>query len=198
MNAPVITHPLRSRRSDHGRQAPRWLLWIGAVEIVLGLIAIVWPAVAGVSIAVLIGSLLVAAAGAGLAATYSTHGWSLVWRLVLSGFSGLAGVYVLVYPDRSLIGLTALLAVLLLASGAVLLATAVAARENRGILAVTGLVDLALGVFVWVELPSSAAWAIGLLAGCHFLVGGVRTVTLGFELRRGHAGTEVRMVGSGA
>lgn len=37
---------------------------------------------------------------------------------------------------------------------------------------IAGLVSLVAGAMIWLELPSSAAWALGLLAGISVLING--------------------------
>jgi uncharacterized membrane protein HdeD (DUF308 family) len=187
MNAPSATHPLGVVRSDPNQDAARSavvLLVVGAVEIVLGLIAIIWPAVAGVSIAILCGSLLLVAGVAGLCSALSSRGRHRIVHLLLGALALAAGVYLLVDPDEGLIGLTKLLAIVLLLGGVLLVAVALLSRENRGVLIAAGAVDVVLGVLIWAELPSSASWAIGLLVGVHFVGSGIRTTISGLDLRR--------------
>jgi uncharacterized membrane protein HdeD (DUF308 family) len=187
MNASATpTHSLGLSLSDPGRESrsAATLIGVGAVEIALGLIAIVWPAVASVSIAILLGSLLVAAGVVGLAAAFAARGLYVLLRLVLGGFGVAAGIYLLAYPDEGLIGLTKLLVLVLLLSGAALIAVGILGRENRGMLLAAGAFDVLLGALVWAELPSSASWALGLLVGFHFLASGIQTTSSGLALRR--------------
>jgi uncharacterized membrane protein HdeD (DUF308 family) len=187
MNAPSATHSLPSSAAGRAEAEPRSaaaLLGLGAVELVLGLVAIVWPAVAGVSIAILLGSLLVAAGAVGVASAFAAAARHALLRLLLAGASLAAGVYLLVDPNRGLIGLTKLLVLLLFLSGAALLAAGVLGSENRAMLVAAGTFDVLLGGLVWAELPSSASWALGLLVGLHFLASGIQTTTAGLVLRR--------------
>jgi uncharacterized membrane protein HdeD (DUF308 family) len=166
------------------RLRPGWVLVAGLVEIVLGLIAIAWPAVASVSVAILLGILLLISGGVSLVTAFAAHGWHLVGRLLWSLVSGLGGLYLLVFPDEGLIGLTALLVVLMFLSGMLFLAMGFFVGGNRGLLLAVGAIDLLLGAFIWAELPSSASWAIGLLVGFHLLARGIETTTFGLTLRR--------------
>ena len=45
-------------------------------------------------------------------------------------------------------------------------------RKNWGWLLFNGLLSFELGALIWAELPSSAAWAIGLLAGVYLIFDG--------------------------
>ena len=171
---------------------------LGAVEIVLGLIAIIWPAVAAVSIAILLGTLLLVQGGVALVAAFSARGWRMFRRLLLSNLSGLAGVYLLVYPEEGVVGLTAVLVIVLFIAGALAVAAGLIGERN-GVLIAGGLFDIVIGALVWAHLPSSASWAIGLLVGCFFLANGIETLSSGFDSRRAERrATTGRQVMAGA
>jgi uncharacterized membrane protein HdeD (DUF308 family) len=157
---------------------------LGAVEILLGLIAIVWPAVAAVSIAILLGTLLLVQGGVALVSAFAARGWRLFRRLLLSFVSGLAGVYLLAYPEEGVVGLTVVLVIVLFVAGALALAAGLIGERN-GVLIAGGLFDIVIGALIWAHLPSSASWAIGLLVGCFFFANGIETMSFGVDVRRG-------------
>jgi uncharacterized membrane protein HdeD (DUF308 family) len=160
------------------------LILLGAVEILLGLIAIVWPAVAAVSIAILLGALLLVQGGVALVSAFAARGWGLFRRLLLSVVSGFAGVYLLAYPEEGVVGLTAVLVIVLFAAGAIALVAGLSGERN-GVLIAGGLFDIVIGALIWAHLPSSASWAIGLLVGCFFFANGIDTISFGVDVRRG-------------
>jgi membrane protein HdeD len=160
------------------------LLGVGAVEIVMGVIAIVWPAAAAVSIAILLGTLLLIEGGVALVSAFAARGWQLLGRLIWSIVGGLAGIYLLAYPDEGVVGLTALLVIVMFFAGFAFLVTGLMGDENRGLLLVVGALGINVGALIWAGLPTSADWAIGLLVGFHFLARGIETTTLGLDLRR--------------
>ena len=157
---------------------------LGAVEIVLGVIAIVWPAVAAVSIAILLGALLLVQGGVALVSAFSARGWRLFRRLSLSFASGLAGAYLIAYPEEGVLGLTMVLVIVLFGAGALAVLAGILG-ERKGVLIAGGLFDIVIGALVWAHLPSSASWAIGLLVGCFFLATGIETLSSGLDARRG-------------
>ena len=164
---------------------------LGAVEIVLGVIAIVWPAVAAVSIAILLGTLLLVQGGVALAAAFAARGWRLFRRLLLSFVSGLAGVYLLVYPEEGVVGLTVVLVIVLFVAGVLALMAGLIGERN-GVLIAGGLFDIVIGALIWAHLPSSASWAIGLLVGCFFFANGIETISFGVDVRRGSRKNRLR------
>jgi uncharacterized membrane protein HdeD (DUF308 family) len=187
MNTWSAQQSLRPPLAPAEQSSPRsagLLIGVGAVKIAVGLIAIVWPAVAAVSLAILLGCLLLIEGGVALVGAYAARGWQLLGRLVWSVVSGLAGVYLIVYPDEGVIGLTAALVIVMFVAGAAMLAAGLLGDENRGLLIAVGAVDIVAGALIWANLPSSAGWAIGLLVGCHFLASGIETTSFGLDLRR--------------
>ena len=65
-----------------------------------------------------------------------------------------------------------------------IMALRVRPREGWGWLLVSGLVAITVGVLVALELPSSAVWALGLLAGINLLFSGWSFIFLALSGRR--------------
>ena len=89
-----------------------------------------------------------------------------------------AGLYLLIFPLSGTVTLTFVLAIWFFATGVFSL---MAALQNRGapesgMALFGGVVSLLLGVLIAVELPSSAAWAIGLLVGINLIFWSVRAL----------------------
>jgi uncharacterized membrane protein HdeD (DUF308 family) len=100
------------------------------------------------------------------------------------------GGWLAFFPFTGIITLTILLAALFLAEGVleVIMAMRVRPHEGWGWLLISGLIAIVVGVMIAAELPGSAAWAIGLLAGINLLSTGVSFVVLALAGRRaGHA-----------
>jgi len=97
-----------------------------------------------------------------------------------------AGGWLAFFPFTGIITLTILLAALFLAEGVLEVIMAVRVRPHEGWawLLLSGLVAVAVGLLIAYELPSSAAWAIGLLAGVNLLSTGVSFIVLALAARR--------------
>jgi uncharacterized membrane protein HdeD (DUF308 family) len=91
----------------------------------------------------------------------------------------------LIYPLRGVLTLTLVLATFFLAEGAAKIMMAVQLRSTPkwGWLLVSGLLALLLGVLIWVEFPSTAAWVLGVLLGIDLLFSGVVLVMLALAYR---------------
>ena len=170
------------------------MIGVGVLLALLGIAAIIYPAVATATINILAGVFLIIAGvlGFGFAFGARDAGAVILW-IVVALLAIVVGIVFLSAPDIGTVTLTVLLAVWFIISG---LAKIVAAFEQRGrtgagLVALNGVVSLILGALIAAELPDSADWAIGLLLGIMFLVDGVVMIVLGWMARRaGRAAAE--------
>jgi uncharacterized membrane protein HdeD (DUF308 family) len=153
----------------------RWLLVGGIIAVINGIIAILLPVVASVATTILIGwVLLVAGIAIGMSAI-SHRSWLRALDALLSL---IAGFYVLVFPLSGTVTLTFVLAVWFFASGVLSVTHALQWRgtPESWMTGVGGALSIILGFLIAASLPSSAAWAVGLLVGINLIVWGVRAL----------------------
>lgn len=165
----------------------KWLFALGVLSVIGGMFAIIVPVVASISAAILVGWALLFGAGAQLLATFRARsGPEMAKHVLLGCLYTAAGLYLLLFPVSGTITLTAVLVAFLFAGGVVRLITAWRAwgTEGTALLAVAGVVSIALGILIWADLPSSATWAIGLLIGIELLFGGWDLIFLALLARR--------------
>jgi uncharacterized membrane protein HdeD (DUF308 family) len=98
----------------------------------------------------------------------------------------LVGFYLVALPLSGTITLTFLLAVWFFGTGLLSLWSAWQHRHADGVAVtvVDGALSLILGLLIAVSLPSSAAWAIGLLVGFYMLWWGSGALVAAFVTRR--------------
>lgn len=101
-----------------------------------------------------------------------------------------AGGWLAFFPFTGIVTLTILLAALFLAEGVleVIMALRVRPHGGWGWLLLSGLVAVAIGVLIAAELPNSAVWAIGLLAGVNLISTGVSFIVVALAGRRAGTG----------
>lgn len=166
------------------RRAHRWLIAIGIVALVAGFVAIVVPIAASVTMTLFIGWLLVfwGVLGAVQAIRGPAPRSTKARRTVDAVLAFLVGFYLVVLPLNGTITLTFLLAVWFFATGLMSLWSAWQLRRAGGVAAtvVDGALSLILGLLIAVNLPSSAAWAIGLLVGFYMLWWGTGALVAAF------------------
>ena len=166
-------------------RARRWVLATGILSIVAGAAAIAVPAVASVTIAIFIGWVLIVTGVA--RAVYAVRARRVTVLAVLDAVLALlVGGYLVVSPLSGTVTLTLLLAAWFFGAGALYLLHAWRARGRPGVVlsALNGALAVVIGVLICVDLPSSAAWAIGLLVGIELIFWGIRALLLASLLKR--------------
>ncbi|HMT05800.1 MAG TPA: HdeD family acid-resistance protein [Solirubrobacterales bacterium] len=152
-----------------------FLVGFGIVLMLLGAFAILVPALASWGITVLIGWILVVASVFVFAWAFSAPGaLHVIIRAFWALLTLVAGVFLLVNPDKGMKALTLLLIIYFLVMGFSRLMVAFTRRglPGAGWLAVNGLLGIIIGAIFWIDYPTSADWAIGLLVGIDLIFTG--------------------------
>ena len=156
------------------------LLTAGIISTVLGAIAIIVPPLASVTITYLFGILLLIGAVAFVAEAISRGSTGhRIWSALLAVLYVFAGVWLIINPVSGTITLTWILAIFFLLIGVLRLIAGIASRgkvPNAGWTIVNGVLSILIAVLVIGDLPSSAAWAIGLLVGIQLLFDGIALI----------------------
>ena len=167
--------------ADDGLAGVRSLKGLGIAMIVLGLIAVLSPAVAGRAVVIVIGfAMLVAGVVQLVRGSQAEAGQRKTLTLVLGGITALCGLLVLGHPFLGLSFLTLLLVVYLVSEGVWKIITSFSYRSATGWLwlLASGILSLLLGILIWNQWPVSGLWAIGVLIGVNLLGTGVAFVSL--------------------
>lgn len=164
------------------------LLTAGIISAVLGAIAIIIPPLASVTITLLVGILLLVGAVAYVAEAISrgTTGHR-IWSFIVAIVYVIAGVWLIINPAEGTITLTWILAIFFLVIGLFRIIAGISARgqvPNAGWTIVNGVLAVLIAVLVIADLPSSAAWAIGLLVGIQLLFDGIMMITAGMAAKK--------------
>jgi uncharacterized membrane protein HdeD (DUF308 family) len=162
------------------------ILW-GVLLIGLGMLAVASPMVAAVAVNVLIAWLIVLAGVVHLAvAFHAREAGSVVWRLLVGLAYICFGGYLIARPALGVASLTLLLASLFLVEGIFNIALffrAPSAMRSSWML-LDGIVTLLLGLMIYMQWPSSSAWAIGTLVGVSLIFSGVTRVMVSLAVRK--------------
>lgn len=156
--------------------------WTGWLLVILGILALASPLVAGLSITMLIGVLLIAGGIAQLFMVFRAGSFgSGITLVILGGLSLVAGLYTITQPAAALGALTLFLAFYFVASGILEVIGAVSARpaDGWGWVLAGGIVSVLLGIMIWQQFPFSGVWAIGILVGARLLISGITFITIG-------------------
>jgi uncharacterized membrane protein HdeD (DUF308 family) len=151
------------------------LLTVGILAILVGCVAIIVPEVAAVGTSIFIGWILLVAGIFLVAAAFSAHSiGTVLLRLLWAIVTVIVGVYLIFEPHNGTLTLTLVLGIYFLFMGLTRIAVAFAARgqQNAGLVGLSGICGLLIGILVLAEFPSSADWAIGLLVGIDLIFAG--------------------------
>ena len=160
-----------------------WKLFLieGIILVVLGLLAVAVPMVAGLAVTILFGWLFLISGIVGLIATFALrHAPGFWWSLLSAVLGILVGGWLLIQPALGLLSLTYLLIAFFIVEG---IATIMFALEHRralsgrwGWMLASGIVDLFLAVVILSGLPGTIAWALGLVVGINMVFGGTSMI----------------------
>lgn len=166
-----------------------WFLALGIVLIVAGLVAIAFPLFSTIAAKIMLGWLFLIGGAMMILHAFQAPGWQgFLWELLIGILYAVAGGYLAFFPLTGLLTLAILLAVLFIVEGIfeVIMALRVRPHEGWGFLLLSGLAALAVGVMIYMDLPGSAVWALGLLVGINLIFSGWSYVFLALAGRRAH------------
>jgi uncharacterized membrane protein HdeD (DUF308 family) len=156
------------------------VLW-GVLLIVFGMVAVGLPLYAAVAVNALVAWLIVLAGVVHLMLAFRAHGaGSRIWKLLVGVAYVCFGGYLIWRPLLGVASLTLLLASLFLIEGILNIVLYVKMRPIHGSMwvLIDGIVTLALGLMIYMQWPSSSAWAIGTLVGVSLIFSGVARVAM--------------------
>jgi len=157
------------------RRGWKVLMTVGVLAIFVGCVAIVVPAVASVGTAIFIGWILVIAGVFLTAGAFTAHSvGTVVLRLLWALLTVVVGLWLVVEPHNGTLTLTLVLGIYFLFMGLTRVAVAFAARgrDGAGLVGLSGIAGLLVGILILAKFPSSADWAIGLLVGIDLIFAG--------------------------
>jgi uncharacterized membrane protein HdeD (DUF308 family) len=167
-----------------------WVLFLveGLVLVVLGLVAIVVPPIATLAVEILFGWLFLISGIMGLITTFwMRHAPGFWWGLLSAVLGIAAGIVLLAWPLSGVVSLTLVLIVFFAIEG---IATVMYALDHKrelsgrwGWMLASGIVDLIVAGIIFLGLPGTAAWAIGLLVGINMVFGGSALIAMAMHAR---------------
>jgi len=156
---------------------------VGVIVLLMGLLAMGAPFVAGLSIAIAVGVMLIIGGIGQLVFAFKTG--KQVVTILLGILNILIGGYMVGNPGVALATLTLFLAVYLIISG---ISEAVMSFQIRPAMGwfwalFSGIISVLLGFMIWSKFPFSGAWCIGVLVGIRLFFSGWTLLMLGFTAR---------------
>ena len=168
-----------------------WALFLveGVVLLVLGATAVVLPPIATLAVTILFGWLFLVSGIVGLVTTFwMRHAPGFWWSLLSAALGIIVGAMLLASPVTGALSLTLVLIAFFLIEGAVSIMFALDHRRELsgqwGWMLMSGIIDLVLAMMIFAGLPSTAAWAVGLLVGINMIFGGIALIAMALHARK--------------
>lgn len=157
---------------------------MGILLLLVGLAAMAAPLMAGVSVAMMVGAMLLVGGIAKLIFSFKVG--LDIWSILFAALTIMMGVYMLMSPGAALGALTIFLAVYLIVSGFSEIMISYQARPAKGAgwAMFSGFLSIVLGGLIWSQFPLSGAWAIGILLGVRLFFSGMTLIMLGLAARK--------------
>jgi uncharacterized membrane protein HdeD (DUF308 family) len=168
------------------KRATGWAIGVSILLIVLGIVAIALPFVAGLAISAIVGWMLVFGGVTHLAAAFHVRGaGAVLWELLVGLVYLVGGGYMVFHPLIGVATLTLFLAGVFLAEGVLEIMGffGIRGQKNSGWMLFDGLVTIFLAGLIWAHWPSSSVWAIGTIVGISLLMSGVKWLMISMASR---------------
>ena len=159
----------------------------GIVLVIMGLLALGSPLVAGLSITIMVGILLTIGGISECALAFKASAFGRALSMFIVGLlMAVAGLYMVTQPAAGLISLTMILVFYLVVTGVfeLVIALQVKPADGWGLLMANAIVTLLLGIMLWRQFPLSGVWAIGILFGIKMVFSGWALIFIGRSVKK--------------
>ncbi len=167
---------------DEAKKNSGLLIFLGVLTVILGVLAIGTPFIAGVAVSVWVGILVGAAGVLRIVHAVKSGQWGVgIWGTIVGVLMVFAGIILFARPAVGVMSLTILLAIYLVVEGLSEIFVAFKMKPDRGWgwMLFGGFIAFILGVMIWRQFPMSGAWAIGTLFGIHVMITGWEMIIIG-------------------
>ncbi|HEX2653338.1 MAG TPA: HdeD family acid-resistance protein [Xanthobacteraceae bacterium] len=179
---------MREALRETVRRYSLWYLVRGALMIIAGVLALVYPLISSTAIIYLLGWILIISGllqGMGLiGARQVPHFWLELISVVLAI---VIGVFLLRQPETGLLLFSVLLIVYLMVEGFAKVSFALTIRPfpNWGWVLASGLIGILLAIYLWANIAAASALLLGILLGILLISEGAALTYLAWQIRTG-------------
>jgi uncharacterized membrane protein HdeD (DUF308 family) len=163
-----------------------WLLALGIIMSVLGIVGLGMAMALTIVTVIWFGVLMLIGGGAQVVDAFREKTWSgFGLHVVIALLYLVTGALLVLAPGIAAISLTLVLAAALLGIGLVRAYMAFRMRPMRGwgLVLVSGLISAALGVIIFLGLPGSGLWVLGLFVAVELIMQGASCIILALAAR---------------
>ena len=175
-----VTNSVREHQKAWG-----WYLALGIILILTGIYAIYAGEAATLAAVIVLGAVLTVAGIAQVIGAFMARGAGHVILTLLVGILDIiVGLLLLQHPGIGALSITLLLAALFVFGGIYRIVMALWLQfPQYGWVALSGALSFIVGVLLWFQWPTSAAWLIGFLVGINLIFAGAMWCGLALMLR---------------
>jgi uncharacterized membrane protein HdeD (DUF308 family) len=169
------------------RRASGWAIAWAVLIIIAGFVMICLPFMAGLGIAVVVGSLLVISGIFHLIQAFHTKAAGpFLWQLLVGIVYVVGGFDIAIHPALGLVALTLVLGIILIIQGVVGIFGYFThkALPGAGWILFNAICALVLGIIIWREGAAAAMWVVGTLVGLNLILSGITLLMLLSSVRR--------------
>lgn len=170
---------------EHLRKRWGWFVGLGVVLALLGTIALGSATLMTLASMVFVGWLMMLGGVFQTLHAWTCREWGGFFVDLLAGLLyAVAGLLIVLHPAATAVGLTLLIAVLLIFGGIFRIAVALTVRFHNWLwLLLHGAVNVLLGIFILQEWPFSGLQVIGLFIGIDMIFNGWSLIMLGLAAK---------------
>ena len=164
-----------------------WLIVVGIVFLILGLIGLGMTISLTIASVLLFGFLLFIAAASQLVEVFTCHSLKgALWHALIAALYIIAGSVMMFDPLLASTILTAVIASLLIMIGVFRITMAFTIRQTAGWgwIFVAGLISMILGTLIMAQWPWSGLWVIGLFIAIELVMNGMSCLMLAYAIKK--------------
>ncbi len=168
------------------------MISLGIVMILAGIAAILFPFFSSLGVVWMVAIMLIIASIAQAISAFSFPKWGgAILVLIIAALWLIGGLYLLTSPLEGVFILTVVVAAIFVVEGGIktVLSYQMRPLAGWGWLLFDGVISVILGVMLWSQLPFSALWALGTLAGISIMISGWTLVMIPIAVGRMFGGS---------
>ena len=169
------------------RESATWSIVLSVLMMLSGVLAMLIPAAAGLTVTVMFGWLLIFSGALHLGfAWQGERAGGVFGEILLAVLYGAIGVYMLARPVAGLASLTVAVGAYLVAKGLLegIIGFKLRPLPGSGWLLFDGILTVAIAALIAVAWPASTAWAVGVLVGVALFFSGLARLMVSTAVRR--------------
>jgi uncharacterized membrane protein HdeD (DUF308 family) len=169
------------------KENSQWFVGLGILCVVLGIAAIAFPWIAALSLSMAIGIMLIVIGVTQVFQAFAVPRWrGFGPSLLLASLALVVGGLMVFYPPAGTVTLATLVMFYLLVAGAIKVSFGWRARPalGWGWILTSGLLSLALGLLLLLQVIVTMPWVLGLLIGIDLIFSGIWLLVLNYAAKR--------------